>query len=215
LDSSTEQARTAGDLMALYDPPMRSPEIRAIARLLAAAIPSLVVATIAVGFLQDVAGVEKASAIYLVAVVVTAFVAGTWGGIFAAVASFLLYDFLFVLPLYTFTVADAGEWLNLVVLLFVAIVVGQLVALQRSRAEVARARERGARDLFQISRALATRASTPAVLPVVADILRQESAMDRVWVALGADDAAERVAADTEPGSKAAIPGLVKRLQDA
>ncbi len=192
---------------------MRNPEARAVARLLAAVVPSLVVATIAVGFLQDVAGVDNASAIYIVAVVVSAFVAGTWGGIVAAVASFLLYDFLFVLPLYTFTVADAGEWLNLVLLLFIGIVVGQLVALQRSRAEVARAREREARDLFQISRALATRASTPTVLPIVADILRRESAMDRVWVALGADDAAERVAADTEPGSKAAIPGLYHVLQ--
>ena len=185
--------------------------MRAVARMLAAAVPSLAVATIAVGFLQNVAGVANASAIYLVAVVVTAFVAGTWGGIVAAVASFLLYDFLFVLPLYTLTVADSGEWLNLVLLLFIGIVVGQLVALLRSRAEVAEAREREARDLFQISRALATRASTPAVLPIVADILRRETAMDRVWVALGADDAAERVAADTEPGDEARRPGPAPR----
>ncbi len=187
--------------------------MRAVARMLAAAVPSLAVATIAVGFLQNVAGVANASAIYLVAVVVTAFVAGTWGGIVAAVASFLLYDFLFVLPLYTLTVADSGEWLNLVLLLFIGIVVGQLVALLRSRAEVAEARGHEARDLFQISRALATRASTPAVLPIVADILRRETAMDRVWVALGADDAAERVAADTEPGTKPAGQGLYYVLQ--
>ena len=58
--------------------------------MLAAAVPSLAVATIAVAFFQNVAGVANASAIYLVAVVVTAFVAGTWGGIVAAVASFLL-----------------------------------------------------------------------------------------------------------------------------
>ena len=152
---------------------MRKPVLRAVARMLAAAVPSLAVATIAVAFFQNVAGVANASAIYLVAVVVTAFVAGTWGGIVAAVASFLLYDFLFVLPLYTLTVADSGEWLNLVLLLFIGIVVGQLVALLRSRADLAVAREHAARDLFQISRALVTRPSTPAVLPLVADILRQ------------------------------------------
>ena len=75
---------------------MRKPVLRAVARMLAAAVPSLAVATLAVAFLQNVAGVPNASAVYLVAVVVTAFVAGTWGGIVAAVASFLLYDFLFV-----------------------------------------------------------------------------------------------------------------------
>ena len=77
---------------------MRKPVLRAVARMLAAAVPSLAVATIAVAVLQDVAGVPNPSAIYLVAVVVTAFVAGTWGAIVAAVASFLLYDFLFVEP---------------------------------------------------------------------------------------------------------------------
>ncbi len=44
------------------------------------------------------------------AVVATAIASGTWGAVVASVASFLLYDFLFVDPLYTFTVADPGEW---------------------------------------------------------------------------------------------------------
>ncbi len=143
-------------------------------RLLAIAIPSLAIATIAASLLEDVIGVPNASAVYLAAVVVTALVAGTSGAVVAAVAAFLLYDYLFVQPLYTFTVADPGEWLNLVLLLFIGIVVGQLVALQRARTETARAREREARALFQVSRALATRESTPAVLPTIAAILRDE-----------------------------------------
>jgi len=151
--------------------------------------------------------------VYLAAVVATAFVAGTWGAIVAAVASFLLYDFLFIVPLYTFTVADPGEWLNLVLLLFIGIVVGQLVALQRSRTEIARAREREARALFQVSRELATRISTPAVLQTIAGILRQETAMERIWIALGPDDARERVAADTGPDQRPATGGLHNVLQ--
>ena len=105
------------------------------------------------------------------AVVVVAYVTGTLGAIVAAIGSFLLYNFLFTEPLYTFTVADPGVLLNLVVLLFVGIVVGQLAALQRSRAEIAGAREREARALFKLSRALATRDSTPPILPEVIDIL--------------------------------------------
>ena len=192
---------------------MRRVSGRNLARLLAVAVPSLAGATLAVAVLEQYIGVPNASAAYLAAVVATAFISGTWGAIVAAVASFLLYDFLFVLPLYTFTVADPGEWLNLVLLLFIGIVVGQLVALQRARTEIAIAREREARALFQVSRELATRESTPAVLPTVAGILRQQAAMDRIWVALGPDDARERVAADTEPGQRPPIPGLHYVLQ--
>jgi two-component system sensor histidine kinase KdpD len=185
---------------------------RDLARLLAVAVPSLAGATLAIAILQR-AGVPNASAVYLAAVVATAFVAGTWGAIVAAVTSFLLYDFLFILPLYTLSVANPGEWLNLVLLLFTGVVVGQLAALQRSRTDDAKAREREARALFQVSRELATRESTPAELATIAAILRQETAMERVWMALGPDDARERVAADTDPDQKPALPGLHHVLQ--
>ena len=192
---------------------MRSPRAGHVMRLLAVAVPSLAIATIAASLLEDVIGVPNASAVYLAAVVVTALVAGTSGAVVAAVAAFLLYDYLFVLPLYTFTVADPGEWLNLVLLLFIGIVVGQLVALQRARTETARAREREARALFQVSRALATRESTPAVLPTIAAILLEQSAMTRVWIALGTDDAQERVAADTAPQERPLTAGIQLVLQ--
>jgi two-component system sensor histidine kinase KdpD len=77
---------------------MRRFNPRDLARLVAVAVPSLAGATLAIAVLQGV-GVPNASAVYLAAVVATAFVAGTWGAIVAAVASFLLYDFLFVFPL--------------------------------------------------------------------------------------------------------------------
>jgi two-component system sensor histidine kinase KdpD len=184
-----------------------------LVRLVAVALPALAGATVAIIVLEDYVGVPNASAVYLAAVVATAFVAGTSGAIVAAVASFLLYDFLFVHPIYTFTVADPGEWLNLVLLLFIAIVVGELAALQRSRTEIAKAREREALALFQVSRELATRVSTPTELPTIAGILRQETGMERVWIALGPDDARERAAADTGTDHRPVIPGLYFVLQ--
>jgi K+-sensing histidine kinase KdpD len=186
---------------------------RGLARFLAVAVPSLGLATAVVALLQDGLGVANPSAIYLVAVVAIAIASGTWGAVVASVASFLLYNFLFVEPRYTLTVARPGELVNLLLLLFVGIVVGQLAALQRARAELAMAREREARALFQVSRALATRESTPAVLPVIVGILRHETAMERIWVALGPDDARERVAADTGLDPRPQIPGLHHVLQ--
>jgi two-component system sensor histidine kinase KdpD len=186
---------------------------RRLALLIAVAVPSLAVATLGVGLLQDRLGVPNPSAVYLVAVVAIALVAGTPGAIAASVASFLLYNFLFTEPRGSFSITDPGVWLSVVLLLFVGIVVGQLVALERSRTAVAQAREREARALFQLSRGLATRADTAVVLPEIARILGMEARMRRVWVALGGDDASERVVADTGDGPRLAQGGLVRVLR--
>jgi two-component system sensor histidine kinase KdpD len=180
-----------------YDHEMRQIERRELARFLAVSGSSLAGATLAIAILQDGLGIPNPSALYLVAVVATAVVSGTWGAVVAAVASFILYNFLFIDPRFTFVVNHPGELVNLLLLLFVGIVVGQLAALQRDRADVAVAREREARALFQVSRALSTRESTLAVLPAIVAILKAESGMDRVWVSLGLDEASERVGADT------------------
>src|SRR5258706_1079478 len=166
-------------------------------RSLGVALVSLAAATFVVAALENSVGIPDASVVYLPAVVATAIVAGTGGAVASALVAILLYDFLFTQPLHTLAINDPDEWVSLALLLFVAIVVGQLAALQRSPAELASARERQARALFQVSRALATRESTPLALPELARILRDEARLDRVAIALGSDDASERIAADS------------------
>ena len=170
------------------------------------AVPALAIATVLVWVLENRFGVLNASPVYLLAVVVTALLVGTIGAMVAAVAGILLYDYLFVHPIHTLAIGDPGEWLNLVLLLFVALVVGQLTAMERARTRTAEGREREARELFLVSRALATRTSTMAVLPELADLLRRTGPMRSLWIALGPDDAGERVAAlvgDTPPAGSA------------
>jgi two-component system sensor histidine kinase KdpD len=161
---------------------------RAVVRFLAVAVPTVVIATIVVGFLQDVLGVPNPSAVYLVAVVATAIVSGTAGAIATAVASFVLYNFLFTEPRYTLSMHEPGVWLSVVLLLFVGVVVGQLAALQRDRAEVAHRRAREARAMFTVSRALATRETIDAVLTEIARQLESEANMERVVITTGTGD---------------------------
>jgi len=184
-----------------------------VARFLAVAAISLTLATIAIAILFDVLGVPNPSSLYLVAVVVTAIVSGTWGAVITSFAAFLLSNFLFVEPRYTLAVDRPGELVNLVVLLFVGIVVGQLVALQRTRADEAIASEHEARALFQVSRELATRASTAEVLPTIATILNDQTGMTRTWVSLGASAGQERVVADTDPNAGRPATGVHLVLQ--
>jgi two-component system sensor histidine kinase KdpD len=206
------EAASRSSAVNAYDLDMRPIDRRQLARFLAVSGSSLAAATLAIAILQDGLGIPNPSALYLVAVVTTAVVSGTWGAVVAAIASFTLYNFLFIDPRYTFVVDHPGELVNLFLLLFVGIVVGRLAALQRDRAEIAQVREREARALFQVSRALATRPSTPAALPTIVGILREQTQMDRVWVSLGPDDARERVAADSGEAPRL-DPGLQWILQ--
>ena len=185
---------------------MRGIDRRALIRLVAVSVPALALASVAVAILQDGLGIPNPSSVYLVAVVATAIVSGTAGAIASAIASFMLYDYLFVEPRYTFTISDPQEYLGVILLLFVAIVVGQLAALQRARARDAEARERESYSLFRVSRSLATRESTAQVLPDIARILVDEAHMERVQIWIGGDDASERLAADSSSEPRMPLP---------
>ena len=178
-----------------------------------AAIVGVTLTSLAVAFLEGNVGVPDASSLYLVAVAAIAIRFGIPGAILTAVASVLVYDFLFVHPLQTLDVSDPGEWLNLVLLLFVAVTVGQLAALERGRAEAALERERESRALFDMTRALAVGESTGDALPAIAAALAREADMDQVWIAFGADDAAERVVARSDDRPQPWPPRSVAVLQ--
>jgi two-component system sensor histidine kinase KdpD len=179
---------------------MRHDALIARAELAVAAGLAAALATLVVAGLEAALGVPNASNVYLVAVAAIAIRYGVAGAALTAVVSVLVYDFLFTEPYLTLTVSDPDEWLHLVLLLFVAVTVGQLAALQRSRAEAALAREHESRALFDVTRTLATRTSTIDALPAIATALAREAGMRRVWFALGADDSDERVAGQSDPG---------------
>lgn len=185
---------------------------RDVARLLAVAVPALTVASLLVWILEERLGVPDASPVYLVPVVVTALISGTAGALAAAVLGILLYDYFFTHPFATLVISDPGEWLSLALLLFVGLVVGQLTALERSRTLTAEAREREARELFLVSRALATRVSTTAVLQEIAALVRHAGGMTGTWIALGPDDGGERVVAEAGARSMPTLYWQLRRM---
>ena len=175
-------------------------DLRRLARATALAAGALAVVTVVVALLESRLAVPDASAAYLLAVVGIAVACGTTPAIGTAIGGFLLYDFLFTEPRFTFTVHDPGEWLTLLLLLLIGTVVGRLAGQERDRAERAFAREREARALFEISFSLANRRSTTESLSSIVTTLRDATRMSRVWVVIG-----EALAADTAPGAGAVI----------
>ena len=111
---------------------------------------------------------QSVSMIMLVAVLVPAVFHGTGPAIFAAFLSFLGFNFFFVEPLYTITVAETHELLALFVLLSAGIVTGAMAGRIRNQAEVARRRHKATQALYDFSRKLGATAKVDDLLWAVA-----------------------------------------------
>jgi two-component system sensor histidine kinase KdpD len=92
--------------------------------------------------------------IYLVGVVLIATRFGLGPSILASLLSVAAFDFFFVPPYLTFAVSDTQYLVTFVVMLIVAIVISNLTSNVRLQAKVAGYRERRARSLYAMTKAL-------------------------------------------------------------
>jgi two-component system sensor histidine kinase KdpD len=193
--------------------PARFPSRRRFAETTVVVVLSLAVATLVIALLRAAVHATFPAPIYLLAVLVVGMRYATWPAIATSVAAFILYDFLFVDPLYTFTINNPDEWINLVLLLAVSVAIGRLVAIQTQRAADASRRAREVQGLHSVTSVLAATRTVDDAAPAVVKRLREVTAMDRVWVGLGSDPVSERVLADTAPGEPRPIAGWQVVLQ--
>ena len=85
--------------------------------------------------LTQITPIPNLSMVFLLAVLVTAMSFGIWPAIYASVLSFLAYNFFFIPPIYTFTVAEPYELLALVIFLVVAVISSALAGRVREQAQ--------------------------------------------------------------------------------
>jgi two-component system sensor histidine kinase KdpD len=98
--------------------------------------------------------IPNLSMVFLLAVLVTAMSFGIWPAIFASLLSFLAYNYFFIPPLYTFTIAEPYELLALVIFLVVAVVSSAMAGRVREQARIAANRMRAMRRLYEFTRRL-------------------------------------------------------------
>lgn len=115
-----------------------------------------VVGAVAVAKLLDTAiGFGSLSMILLLPVLFSAVSFGLRPALVASVLSVLAYNFFFLPPLYTFTIADPDNVLSLGVLLIVAVIASNLTARVRVQADLASARAMIASELYSFAGKLA------------------------------------------------------------
>ena len=123
-----------------------------------------IAAAVAIGkLLTALTPIPNLSMLFLVAVVLMAVNYGIAPAIYASVLSFFTFNFFFIPPIYTFTIAEPYELLALVVFLIVAVITAALGGRVREQATVAAGRMRATRRLYEFTRRLSGLASFDAV----------------------------------------------------
>ena len=100
-------------------------------------------------------GIETVDLVFLTAIVVIAVRYGLLASILASVAAMLCYNFFFLPPIYTFTIADPVNLAAWVLFTVVAIIVSHVAARGRTQTVAAQGRVRTLESLYAFSRKLA------------------------------------------------------------
>lgn len=121
-------------------------------------LATLTLVTVATGFgavLRQFLDVHNVALVFLMSVLAAAVSFGLWPALLASVLSILAFNFFFLTPLYTFSIADPESVVALAFFFIVALIASNLTARVRSQAVVARQRAKTTEDLYLFSRKLA------------------------------------------------------------
>ncbi len=121
-------------------------------------IVALLVVAVALGVSEAIEpwlGVENVDLVFLTAVVSVAIRYGLLPSMVASVAASLCYNFFFLPPIYTFTIADPTNVVAFFFFIVMAIVVSNVASRVRTQALVAVSRARTTESLYAFSRKLA------------------------------------------------------------
>jgi two-component system sensor histidine kinase KdpD len=156
----------------------------------AASVVLLAVITGAIELLKAHIPVLSLGVLYLFAVLPIAVVWGLAYAVPVSVAGMALFNFLFLPPLYTFTLADSRNWFALAVFLVTAVLVSELAARSRRQA-------RESALLAEIATSLLRRGEVSGELERIAAEAAQALQVERARIEL--DDRASSASAVEEP----------------
>jgi two-component system sensor histidine kinase KdpD len=153
---------------------------------LAASLAATALVTSVLRVLPDVSPTTVALVLLLV-VLATATVARLWIAIFVSVVSMLAFNFFFLPPVGTLTIANPQNWIALVVFLIVAVIASHLSAAARLREREAIARGSEVTRLFDLTRDVLLTTDTVQAMDVLARQVARRFELSRVAICLPGD----------------------------
>jgi two-component system sensor histidine kinase KdpD len=117
---------------------------------------AMVAVAVGVSYLIDrLVALQNLSLVFLTAVLFSALRYGLWPSIMASLLSVAAYNFFFIPPLYTFTIADPSNVFALIFFLIAALVVSNLTAQKQRQTQNMAARAKTTAELYAFSRKIA------------------------------------------------------------
>jgi two-component system, OmpR family, sensor histidine kinase KdpD len=133
--------------------------------------------------------------LFLLAVMIVALTSTRRASIFSAVLAVASFDFFFVPPPYTLTVADARYVLTFAMMLGVSVVIGTLTLRLREQRRAAVVREQRTSALYALSRELAGAADAAGVGSACVRAIAKGFDCEVIFLTVNARDSIERAAA--------------------
>ncbi len=168
------------------------------------AVVMCAVTTVLLTPFADVFEITNIAMLFLLGVVVVAVKLGRGPALAAAFLAVAAFDYFFVPPRWSFVVSDVRFLTTFVVMLLVALIVGQLTARYKHNAEVAIRRERRARALYEMARNLSAVLLPMQVEEVCSRFLSAEFGAQTVLLLANLEDKLEVCMANRHSGSMGA-----------
>jgi two-component system sensor histidine kinase KdpD len=157
-----------------------------------ASVIAVAVVTGAIELLKSHIPVLSLAVLYLFAVLPVAVVWGLDYAVVVSIASMAAFNFLFLPPLYTLTLADSRNWFALAVFLVTSVVVSELAARSRRQA-------RESALLARIATSLLEHGSVGAELERIATEAAQALQVEGARIELGSSPASAEAATESHP----------------
>jgi two-component system sensor histidine kinase KdpD len=141
------------------------------------------------------------TAIALVFLIAVLFASAYWGLRYAVVLSIVAtaaFNFFFLPPLYTFTIADPQNWVALIAFLLTALVAGNLSERARREAEDAKRRRHEVERLYALSQQLLTTENLVSLLNALPNIVTDTFSLSGAALFVGDRPALYRSGPDVE-----------------
>ncbi|WP_377293071.1 ATP-binding protein [Rhizobium sp. SG2393] len=145
-------------------PALPRPLLRDLQRSALTALGFVAATTLMAVIIDRFVNLPNISLIFLLAVLGAAVVGGYVAAFLAAALSALAYNFYFIDPIHTFTIAAPHEVFALFIFIAVAVIAGGFASRIREQAEAARVRASALQSLYDFSRKLSTTAKSEDAL---------------------------------------------------
>ncbi|MGH2441929.1 MAG: ATP-binding protein [Chloroflexota bacterium] len=154
-----------------------------------------------IGAITRVAEVPNIPLVYVPAILFIAVYFGTWPSLLAATMAVLEYDFFFLKPFYTLSIAQAADFLAFLVFVIVALLTSQLAARARGWADSAQRRAAELSMLADLSQSLMAGHDVERILNAVTERIVAVFGVDRCAIFVPDDDGRPALAAETPAGA--------------